>query len=89
MLNKQYIESDSRTVQGKRQDIFKQYGKEWRIQEQGHGNGNWLLTKKSDVLVDGKSYRSFILEHYDRVRLTYNLYEKFKEDVEAGEITLS
>lgn len=34
MLNIQYIESDSRTVQGKRQDIFKQYGKEWRIQEQ-------------------------------------------------------
>ena len=51
-------------------------------------NGNWLLTKKSDVLVDGKSYRSFVLEHYGKTRLTENLVDKFREDVENGKIEL-
>ena len=59
-----FIPSESMSVQGKRDEVYKRYGKEWKIQEQGGGNGNWLLTKKSDVLVDGKSYRSFVLEHY-------------------------
>ena len=65
-----FIPSESMSVQGKRDEVYKRYGKEWKIQEQGGGNGNWLLTKKSDVLVDGKSYRSFVLEHYGRSKLT-------------------
>ena len=65
-----YVESESMAVQGKRDEIYKRYGREWNIREQGGGNGNWLLTKKSDVLVDGKSYRSFVLEHYGKSRLT-------------------
>ena len=83
-----YVKSDSITVQGKQAEIFKKYGKEWKIQEQGGGNGNWLLTKKSDVLVDGKSYRRFVLEHYGKTRLTENLVDKFREDVENGKIEL-
>lgn len=83
-----YVESESMTVQGKRPDIFRRYGNEWSIKEQGGGNGNWLLTKKSDVLVDGKSYRSFVLDHYGKTRLTQNLVDKFKKDVENGTVTL-
>ena len=49
-----FIPSESMSVQGKRDEVYKRYGKEWKIQEQGGGNGNWLLTKKSDVLVDGE-----------------------------------
>ena len=59
-----------------------------KIQEQGGGNGNWLLTKKSDVLVDGKSYRSFVLEHYGRSKLTEKLADKFREDLASGAIKL-
>lgn len=88
MKNIQYIKSDSKIVQGKRQDIFNRYGKEWTIREEGRGNGNWLLTKRSDIVVDGKSYRSFVLKHYNRERLTNNLYKQFKEDVEKGKIIL-
>lgn len=83
-----YVKSESMSVQGKRTEIFKKYGKEWSIKEQGGGNGNWMLTKRSDVLVDGKSYRDFVLEHYGKSRLTENLVEKFKEDIATGKVTL-
>ena len=56
--------------------------------EQGGGNGNWLLTRKSDVLVDGKSYRTFVLEHYGKSKLTAKLVDKFREDVANGKIKL-
>ena len=49
-----YIPSESMSVQGKKDEIYKRYGKDWNIREQGGGNGNWLLTRKSDVLVDEK-----------------------------------
>ena len=83
-----YVQSESMSVQGKRYDVYKKYGKKWNIREQGGGNGNWLLTKKSDVLVDGKSYRSFVLEHYGKSRLTQNLVDVFIEDVKKGKLTL-
>ena len=83
-----YIESQSMSVQGKKDEIFKRYGREWRISEQGGGNGNWLLTKKSDVLVNGKSYRSFVLDHYGKSRLTQKLVDRFRDDVEKGMVKL-
>lgn len=83
-----FIPSESMSVQGKKDEIYKKYGKEWSIREQGGGNGNWLLTKKSDIFVDGKSYRSFVLEHYDKSRLTENLANKFREDLTSGAIQL-
>lgn len=83
-----YVESESMAVQGKRDEIYKRYGREWNIREQGGGNGNWLLTKKSDVLVDGKSYRSFVLEHYGKSRLTKKIVDKFRDDVESGKVKL-
>ena len=83
-----YVESRSMTVQGKREEIYKRYGREWSIQEQGGGNGNWLLTKPSDVLVNGESYRSFVLDYYGRHRLTKKLVDQFIKDVESGKIDL-
>lgn len=84
-----YVESGSTPVQGKRDEIYKKYGKKWNIRRQGGGNGNWLLTKKSDVLVDGESYRSFVLEHYGKYRLTKKLVDKFREDTKNGKVKLS
>lgn len=83
-----YVEGESMAVQGKRNEIYNRYGREWNIKELGGGNGNWLLTKKSDVLVDGKSYRSFVLKHYGKSRLTQKLVDKFREDVENGKVIL-
>ena len=80
-----YIPSESMSVQGKKDEIYKRY---WNIREQGGGNGNWLLTRKSDVLVDGKSYRTFVLEHYGKSKLTAKLVDKFREDVANGKIKL-
>lgn len=56
MMTINYVESQSMTTQGKWDAIVKRYGKEWTIKPLGGGTGNWLLTKKSDVLVKGKSY---------------------------------
>ena len=83
-----YVESESTTAQGKWDEIVKRYGKEWNIKPLGNGNGNWLLTKKSDVLVNGKSCRSFVLDHYGKSKLTKKLADKFRKDVESGEITI-
>ena len=83
-----YIPSQKMEVQGKESEIRKKYGKEWKISEQGGGNGNWLLTQKSDVLVDGVSYRDFVLEHYHRERLTEALVEQFRKDLKDGNIKL-
>ncbi|SFL48622.1 hypothetical protein SAMN05216390_1347 [Lachnospiraceae bacterium KH1T2] len=83
-----YIESESMPVQGKAQDIYRRYGREWNIREHGNGNGNWLLTKRSDILVNGKSYREFVLEHYGKCKLTRKLAEKFENDLNNGKINL-
>ena len=83
-----YVESETMTVQGKWDEIVKRYGKEWSINPLGGGNGNWLLTRKSDVLVNGKSYRDFVLNHYGRSRLTEKLFDKFRNDLLSGKIKL-
>ena len=87
-LNIVYIPSESMTVQGKKEEIYKKYGKEWHIQELGNGNGNWLLTKPSDLLVNGKSYRNFVLEYYKKSKLTEKLLEEFKNDIKNKKINL-
>ena len=46
------------------------------------------LTKKSDILVDGKSYREFVLEYYGKLRLTRKLYDRFVEDVKSKKVML-
>lgn len=83
-----YVPSESMSVQGKREEIYQRYGREWNIKEQGKGNGNWLLTRKSDVLVNGRSYRNFVLDYYGKARLTENLVNKFRNDLENGKIKL-
>jgi hypothetical protein len=84
----EYVESEKMIVQGKSHEIHKRYGGEWNIKELGRGNGNWLLTQKSDVLVDGESYRGFVLEYYGESRLTKELADKFREDIESGKVKL-
>ena len=86
-MNIRYVPGDSITVQGKSDEVYRKYGKEWHIQPQGGGNGNWLLTRSSDVFVDGISCRRFVLEHYGRVKLTPKLVDKFREDLKNGKIT--
>lgn len=88
MINISYVPGDSMPKQGKYYEIVKKYGKEWNIKEQGGGNGNWLLTKRSNVLVNGKSCREFVLNYYNRSKLTPNLVEQFRQDVENGKISI-
>lgn len=84
----EYIESQYMTVQGKASDIYKRYGKTWTIRPLGKGNGNWLLTRKSDVLVNGVSYRENVLGLYGKTKLTRNLFDRFCKDVENGEVNI-
>ena len=81
-----YIESQSMNVQGKANDIYKKYGKAWNIKDLGFGN--WLLTKKSDVLVNGLSHREKILELYHKTSLTRSLFERYCHDIETGKVAV-
>ena len=83
-----YVKSQKKKVQGSKSEIYRQYGKEWDIMELGEGNGNWLLTKKSDVLLNGVSYRDFVLNHYNSNMLTPKLVNQFSEDIENGNINI-
>lgn len=82
------LESESLTVQGKFTDISKRYGKRWSIKPLGNGNGNWLLTRKAELLVNGSSYRGFILNLYGKSKLTERLADRFIDDVESGDIDI-
>ena len=83
-----FIPSQSMTVQGKKDAVFKSFGKSWFIRPLGGGNGNWLLTRSSDVLVNGVSYRAFILNLYNKSRLTEALVERFRNDLSNGVISI-
>ena len=79
-----YQASESMEVQGSHDEVMKKYGKEWRIKPLGNGNGNWLLTKNSDILINGKSYRAEILAYFSREKLTEKLAEKIENDLHNG-----
>ena len=81
-----FIESQSIEVQGKANEIYKRYGKEWTIRDLG--NGNWLLTKKSDVLINGVSHRRRILELYHKTNLTRSLFDRYCHDIETGKVDI-
>ena len=48
-------------------------------------NDNFYLVFQTK---DGKSYRTFVLEHYGKSKLTAKLVDKFREDVANGKIKL-
>lgn len=84
----EYVAYQCTTRQGKANEIYDRYQKVWDIKPWGKGNGNWLLTKPSDVLLNGKSCRSFVLNHYEREKLTEQLVNRFREDITNGAISL-
>ena len=88
MYHVTYVPSRSMVVQGKYDEVMHKYGKEWKVSPEGRGNGNWLLTKRADVLVDGKSYRSFVLDFYGRSKLTEKLVDRFREELNNGKVEL-
>ena len=87
-MNYYYINAYSTTKQGKREEIYQKYYPEWHIRELGKGNGNWILTKQSNVIVNGIRCREFVLDHYGKQKLTENLSNKFRQDLENGNIQL-
>lgn len=87
-LDLMYVDSESMEYQGTEGSAYKKYGKEWTIRPLGNGNGNWLLTKRADILVNGKSYRNAVLDYYGKQKLTRQLFLKFKNDLENGKIKL-
>ena len=85
----QYIPSETMRGQGTRNKVYGQYGKSWNIREHGNGNGNWLFTKKSDILVNGVSCRNSVLNHYGKNRLTKGLADKLSKEIENGKLDVN
>lgn len=89
MANIIYQKSESMSVQGTWQSVKRRYGNSWHISEQGNGNGNWLLTRHADILVNGISCRNRVLTYYGKTRLSENLAYQFATDVKQGRIDLN
>lgn len=88
-MSMKYIRSENFTVQAPKDEVYTKYvGNGYTVKPEGKGNGNWIVSKKGDVLVDGISQREFILEYYNRKRFTESLAMKFMQDVEDGNIEL-
>lgn len=85
----EYVESESDTVQGTYAEVKRKYGRDWHIREHGNGNGNWLITKNSKILINGENFKVQILEHYGQERMTKKLFKTFCNDVRSGKIDIS
>lgn len=89
-----YEKSESLEIQGKREEIEKYLDKGYGVKKKD--NGYWLLVKSAQIIVtlsNGNIQKKFnikedILNHYGRKRMNKNLLEKFKQDIEAGLISL-
>ncbi len=82
-----YIEFKQEIVKATENEISQNYGPEWNILRLGKSS-NWLVTRQSDILVNGKSYRDFVLKYYDTSKLSAKIFEKFKKDLAKGRIKL-
>lgn len=90
-----YVSSDSVELQGKRSKIQKYLDKGFYVKESR--NGYWVLVKPPEInvtLSDGDTTETFnmkedVCDHYNRQRVTDNLVEKFRKDVNAGNISIT
>ena len=84
----QYVPSESFSFQGNDTEVQRRRRQGYNVKPLGGGGGNWLATKRSDVLVNGESYREFVLDHYRRDKLTETLAKQFEQDLNTGKVTL-
>ena len=83
-----YVPSESITFQGNDTEVQRRRKQGYSVRPLGGGGGNWLGIKRSDVLVNGESYREFVLDYYRRDKLTEALTKQFEQDLNTGKVTL-
>ena len=91
-VNASYVESDTKTVQGKRTELKQYFSRGYKVVEDR--NGFWILSRPNAVNVEVKSYtgcntfnmKQDILNHYNRQRMTEKLFEKFYEEALQGKL---
>lgn len=83
-----YVPSESIPFQGNDSEVQRRRKQGYSVRARGGGGGNWLAIKRSDVLVNGESYREFVLDHYGRNNLTEALAKQFEQDLNTGKVTL-
>ena len=72
-----YIEFKQAIVKGTESEISEQYGEGWIVLRLGKSS-NWLVTRPSDILVDGESYRDFALRFYDATELSPKILKNLR-----------
>lgn len=84
-----YEESQSIEIHGNYSKV-KKYLDEYKIKE--NRNGYWLLIKpaKAILTINGKHYnvKNYILEHYNKKRISKNLVDKLENDIINGKISI-
>ena len=88
MYHVHYEPSESFEFQGKETEAQKWRKKGYIVKQRGAGGGNWIAMKLSDVIVNGESYRDFVLDYYGRDKLNEALAKQFEDDLNAGKVTL-
>lgn len=84
-----YQNSEQMQVQGSKQDVIRRYGKTWTIAPLGGGNGNWILSRPADILINGISCKDKILMFYGRSRVSEKLAQQVAADLQSGKVSLS
>lgn len=82
-----YIESENFIIHGKKEKV-KKYLEDEDYNVRSYGNGTYRITKKSNVLVDGISFREQVLQFYERCNLTEKLASDFTDDISEEKIKI-
>lgn len=91
-----YEKSESIKFQGNNPKVHKMYEEKYNVNDLGKGNGNYIATKNSDIIIcvesngitKNYSCRNFILKNYKKDKLTKGLFNKFIKDLENNKINL-
>lgn len=73
-------------VHGDFRDIYKRLSCEWAIIPLG--DDKWNLYRPKDIVVNGESYRSYVLNLYKQKELTDSLIDRFCKDIESGKVKI-
>lgn len=87
-----YVESENRTVQGKRNEIDIYLKRGYHVKEER--NGFWVLTKPAEVLVDITdaeenktiNMKQDVLDCYKKSRISKKVFNQFEKDIKDGKI---
>ncbi|MBJ6746477.1 hypothetical protein JEQ21_08450 [Streptococcus sp. 121] len=97
IIGVRHIPREQFEAQGTLANVLRRYKKDgFSVTKHGKGNGNWLIYKKTQLLLDveedGEIISIDITQEvrniYDRQSITKRLIQQLQEDIESGKLSL-